>query len=281
MKNELGIEDTNIEAEETGVTNNPEAEQVTETEEASDAGEDEEVIESLKEMVRQNNALKKEVKTLKDDKAASDTRVEELTESLNKYKTAFERTSALASKARGLRAEVSKLNEQLSTKDAQIRALGKKAVKAESLTESVNVNASKVKQLNEQLDTAVKENEALQESIAQKDKKIQERTAIAKKYQNKFFEAVNRYIDYKASMLGVRTADIKNKLNENFTMDDVDKVCDDLLNSSVNLNRLPFGTNRVRVNESKAPGTQAKARAIDPDNGYEIDDSLLVLAGLK
>lgn len=34
---------------------------------------------------------------------------------------------------------------------------------------------------------------------------------------------------------------------------------------------------KVRIVESKQP----KARSNDPDNGYEIDDDLLILAGLK
>lgn len=79
-------------------------------------------------------------------------------------------------------------------------------------------------------------------------------------------------------MLGVRTSDIKSRLNEGYDMNDIDKVCDDLLDYNVNMSKLPFGVDR----SSKQPVVESVSRKAitDPDEGYELDDSLFELAGL-
>ena len=81
----------------------------------------------------------------------------------------------------------------------------------------------------------------------------------------------------KAKMLGVRPHDITSKLAESYSLDDIDNVCNDLLEESRPQFGLVGGNPRVRVNES----VKSEKKVIDPDNGYEIDDDLLILAGLK
>jgi hypothetical protein len=59
---------------------------------------------------------------------------------------------------------------------------------------------------------------------------------------------------------------------------DIDKVCDDILMSTTGYNSsLPFGKHvgKAKINE------QVTRKVVDPDNGYDIDDDLLELAGLK
>ena len=70
-------------------------------------------------------------------------------------------------------------------------------------------------------------------------------------------------------MLGVRPQDITSKLAESYSLDDIDKVCTDLLNESRSPFSLGFGTTRAKVQESVKP--QVK------DNTF---DDLLNLAGL-
>ena len=130
-----------------------------------------------------------------------------------------------------------------------------------------------------------KESEELESNlngqIAQRDKLIKDRTAVAKKYKTKFVEAVNKYVESKASMLGVRPIDITSKLGESYTLADIDRVCDDLLESTVSISRLPFsGMNKPRVKVSESVNKPTKVNK-GPEYGYEIDDSLLELAGLK
>ena len=67
------------------------------------------------------------------------------------------------------------------------------------------------------------------------------------------------------------------RLAENYTLDDIDQVCEDLLNMGRPAFGLGLGQPKVKINESKVN----TKKPTDPNNGYEIDDDLLILAGLK
>jgi hypothetical protein len=277
-------EDENPEAEEEVSSNEEPApeEEVEESEEAVDDGEDE-VFESLKEMVRQKDELEKEVRDLKNQKTVSDAEVKGLQEQLDRYKTGFMRVSELASKSTALDKEVKSLKEQLESKDSTISDLQTKIKTHTSLTESVNANEAKVKTLTERLvavqTEAEKSVEALRSQLEESRKAAQNNATVAKKYKSRCAALTERYIATKANMLGVRPIDITSRLTENYTLDDIDKVCDDLLNIGRPAFGLGLGKPKVTINESKAPAKTVKP--IDPNGGYEIDDDLLILAGLK
>lgn len=239
--------------------------------EAGDAG-DEEVIESLKEAVRQKDLLENEVKDLKNQKTVSDTEVQGLKEELEKYKSGFIRVSELASKSTKLEKENKSLTEQLNLKDTEIKDLKEKVENHISLTESANVEKAKVKELSEKLAKVQSEAEETEKSLTEEleasRKKAKDRTELAKSYKAKYDAVVERYIANKASMLGVRPQDITSKLAESYTLDDIDKVCKGLLENGRPQFSLGFGT-RAKVNESVKP--QVK------DNAF---DDLLNLAGL-
>ena len=109
--------------------------------------------------------------------------------------------------------------------------------------------------------------------------KLQERTNLAKAYKARFIETLTRYVESKASMLGVQPSEITSRLNENYTLADVDAVCDQILDSTVNFGRLPFG-GRTKTSARIAESVSKPIRK-EPEYGYDIDDSLLELAGLK
>ena len=249
-------------------------------EEAGDAGEDE-VIESLKEAVRQKDLLESEVRDLKNQKTVSDAEVQGLKEELEKYKGGFMRVSELASKSTTLEKEKKALTEQLNLKNAEIKDLKSKVENHISLTESAKAEKVKVNELTEKLAKVQAEAEetekTLTEALEASRKKAQDRTNLAKSYKAKYDAVVERYIANKAKMLGVRPQDITSKLAESYSLDDIDNVCNDLLEESRPQFGLVGGNPRVRVNES----VKSEKKVIDPDNGYEIDDDLLILAGLK
>ena len=249
-------------------------------EEAGDAGEDE-VIESLKEAVRQKDLLESEVRDLKNQKTVSDAEVQGLKEELEKYKGGFMRVSELASKSTTLEKEKKALTEQLNLKNAEIKDLKSKVENHTSLTESAKAEKVKVTELTEKLAKVQAEAEetekSLTEALETSRKKAQDRTNLAKSYKAKYEAVVERYIANKAKMLGVRPQDITSKLAESYSLDDIDNVCNDLLEESRPQFGLVGGNPRVRVNES----VKSEKKVIDPDNGYEIDDDLLILAGLK
>ena len=249
-------------------------------EEAGDAGEDE-VIESLKEAVRQKDLLENEVRDLKNQKTVSDAEVQGLKEELEKYKGGFMRVSELASKSTTLEKEKKALTEQLNLKNTEIKDLKSKVENHTSLTESAKAEKVKVNELTEKLAKVQAEAEetekTLTEALEASRKKAQDRTNLAKSYKAKYDAVVERYIANKAKMLGVRPHDITSKLAESYSLDDIDNVCNDLLEESRPQFGLVGGNPRVRVNES----VKSEKKVIDPDNGYEIDDDLLILAGLK
>lgn len=272
---EIAINDEEAVAEEPA-----EKEPEVPAEEAGDAGEDE-VIESLKEAVRQKDLLENEVRDLKNQKTVSDAEVQGLKEELEKYKGGFMRVSELASKSTTLEKEKKALTEQLNLKNAEIKDLKSKVENHISLTESAKAEKVKVTELTKKLAKVQAEAEetekTLTEALEASRKKAQDRTNLAKSYKAKYDAVVERYITNKAKMLGVRPQDITSKLAESYSLDDIDNVCNDLLEESRPQFGLVGGNPRVRVNES----VKSEKKVIDPDNGYEIDDDLLILAGLK
>ncbi len=277
----LPEEELTINDEEVSSDEEPAEVEAEETkEEAGDAGDDE-VIESLKEAVRQKDLLENEVRDLKNQKTVSDAEVQGLKEELEKYKGGFIRVSELASKSTTLEKEKKALTEQLNLKNVEIKDLKSKVENHISLTESANAQKAKVTELTERLAKVQAEAEetekTLTEALETSRKKAQDRTKLAKSYKAKYDAVVERYLANKAKMLGVRPLDITSKLAESYSLDDIDNVCNDLLEESRPQFGLVGGNPRVRVNES----VKSEKKVIDPDNGYEIDDDLLILAGLK
>ena len=247
-----------------------EPEEETEDPSAEDAGE-ESTVECLKEAIRQKAKLLKELKDLKSKEAAGNSEAVKLKEECEKYRFAFQRLSEVSGQVNKLKKQVSELTESLKTKEQKLVEMSK--TNSEKLTESVNANKAQVAKLTEQLDEA-------NENIASYKKLADARTNIAKKYKAKCSAILTKYIESKADMLGVKASEITNRLSESYTLEDIDKVYDSLLNKSVTINRLPFGVKGMKI-EQPLTESRREAYSYDPDNGYEPDDSLYELAGLK
>ena len=279
-KEEAEVEETAADEEVSSEEEPVSEEEVEESEEAVDDG-DEEVFESLKEMVRQKDLLENEIRDLKNQKTVSDAEVKGLKEELEKYKSGFIRVSELASKSTKLDKEVKSLKEQLESRDSKINDLQTKIEKQTRLTESVKADDSKVKALTEKLVAVQTEaentEEAFRTKLEESRKAVQKNANVAKAYKSKYEAVVERYISTKANMLGVRTTDITSRLAESYTLDDIDQVCEDLLDMGRPAFGLGLGKPKVKINESKVNTN----KPVDPNNGYEIDDDLLILAGLK
>ena len=266
------IEDTEKPESEDGLPEEEQPEAEDDSDEATDDGEDE-VIESLKEMVRQKDALEEEVLTLKDQKAVSDAEVGRLKEELERYKTGFMRVSELASTASKLTKEVKNLKEQLDTQETTIQNL--KATNKTRLTESAEASNRKYSELQERLIKVQNEAEAteqgLREQVDTARAKTREVTAVAKAYKQRYVTVVEHYIASKASMLGVSTRDITSKLKEGYTLEDVDRVCETLLEAG----RPAFGFTR-------GAQSTAKMKVNEPYKNGSDDDlqDLYELAGL-
>lgn len=72
-------------------------------------------------------------------------------------------------------------------------------------------------------------------------------------------------------------------MNESYTLDDVDKVCDQLQKQVVNISKLPFqldkpGSMRARLRENR---NSDPLKDMDGEYDDTVDDYLLDLAGLN
>lgn len=275
-------EDIDSELEEEEISEE-ESEETEESEDSADDDGDVEVIESLKDMIRQKEALETEVSDLRKAKAVGDAKEQELQEKLNRYRQAFKQTSTEAAKVSELQAKVKELNEQLTQSKTTIKTLTEKVNNAQQLKESIDANKVKVNRLNEEVTRLTKHSEALEAKLEdqtkQYTKKLHERTDLAKTYKARFIETLTKYVESKANMLGVQSSEITSRLNESYTLSDVDAVCDQILDSTVNFSRLPF-SGRTKTSARISESVNIKT-VRDPEYGYEIDDSLLELAGLK
>jgi hypothetical protein len=271
--------DSNIETE----TEEPAVETIEEVDDSEESAEDngdEEVIESLKEVVRQKEALETEVKDLRKAKSVGDAKEQELQEKLNRYRTAFKNTSAEAAKVPELQAQVKELTEKLAQQSNTIKTLTEQVNKAQQLKESIEGNKVNERRLNEEVSRLTEKSKTLEAKLEGQTKtyteKLQERTNLAKAYKARFIETLTRYVESKANMLGVQPSEITSRLNESYTLKDVDAVCDKILESTVNFGRLPFG-GRAKTSARIAESVSR------PKNSYEEDDlsDLYELAGLK
>lgn len=247
---------------------------------AEDIG-DTEVIESLKEITRQKEILEAEVSELRKAKSVGDAKEKEIREKLDRYRAAFKSTSQVASRLPKLQSQINSLSENLSKSKETIKQLTEKANHAQQLKECMTESKRNEACLNESVTKLTRKSADLEAKLKMQTssylEQLQEKTKVAKAYKARCIETLNRYIESKASMLGVQPSEITSRLNESYTLADVDAVCDQILDSAVNFSRLPF---------SKRSATTAKiSESLTASSGmsdsYEIDESLLELAGLK
>lgn len=273
---------------------------LSKADEAIDNGLDE-IMKSLKESLKSNKDLEAQRLKLQNDLAVSNTKVEKLEEELGRYKSTTIRLSTLANESKETKKKLTSLNEELESTKSQLQ---KEQLKVKRLTEgreslrTMKANASK---LNESIENKDNEIKSLTESFKTREKELNEtisnlneqlenveneskqkldesktRITKAKKivesYKNLLNDTVDRYIESKATMLGVTSNEIKNRLSESYTLDEIDSVCESLANNQISISKLPFSLTR----NTKVKVTKSRNESLDinsnPDD--DIDDSL-------
>ena len=276
------------------------------SEEANDDGTNE-IIKSLQEALLARSTLERKIIELQEKLAVSDSKVSEQEATISQLQALTARLGIKAHEAKTLTSKVSKLEEQLKEKDETINnqlseihhlnetlLLSKKA-ETTSLNESLDNSKKEVKALKEQLSSQKTSYETriseLTESLRQtkeiseaKAKEITEQltkmTTSRNGYKKLAITTVNKYIESKANMLGVTAVEIKNRLPESYTIDDIDTICEDLQESVLGLSKLPIQlgkTSRIQFVESKTDRFASTKDFTDDD----VDESLVKLAKLK
>lgn len=219
--------------------------------------------EQLSEAVSANKKLTEQVETLT-------ATVEERTTSLNEAK---QRISSMRESMKSAKTQMSNLTESLAGEKTNAR----------KLSEDIKVLNEKHQKKCKELQSA---NDKLQESLleAQKDSKIVRSQANAKitkanelveKYRGIAKVAIDKYISSQAVRFGISASDIKARLKENYSFNDIDRVCEDLKNYRLTVNSLPFDIQSQRgrkvqmsIKESQEP---IKPKA---DDTHLVDDDV-------
>ena len=165
-----------------------------------------------------------------------------------------ETINSLKSKLMEGRTQRKTLDESLSGKDSQIRILQEQV---SSLTEKFNQEKITLKQENKQLSESLEDSKKdLQILRSQTNAKLTKSAELIEKYKTIARTAVDRYIKSQASRLGINPEDIKGKLNENYSFNDIDDVCESLRKYKLTVNSLPFNVGnktpvKMSIRESK------------------------------
>lgn len=263
------------------------------------------LISSLRESILRVSELENELVTLKEQLAVSNAKVSELETENSKYKSTVTNLGKTVVESRKRKSEIESLQEELAKKDKALASANsklssmmeshKKSIKQSgSLRESISAKEDECKRLEEKLSGQKAQyearigslNEKLATATANATKRLEAVTnkansykKMAEKYDRLAHMVADRYIESKATMLGRKPQEIKSRLPENYSLDDVDMVCEQLKSYSLNIGKLPFKLD----DRTKVTVKESKNESLRFDNGVddEIDESLLKLAGLR
>lgn len=207
-------------------------------------------IDSLHEMLNHNKTLEKQIIELNEKLSVSHAMEKSLKVELRESKEKILKLSKISK-------ENKVLTEQLTAvKDSTAKLNESKQnyiSKIKSLQEQLSaINKEKLSQTTE-LDSLREDYELLNRDLIQTkeqfSKKFEKQNNLLEKYQKITKNAVDRYISMQATNLGVKPVEIKNKLSESFTFNEIDTVCEDLRKYKLNVSRLPFNTS-TKLNEN-------------------------------
>ena len=263
-----------------------EEETIEDNEEAIDDG-SELVIKSLQDALKNKSELEARAKSLQEQVAVSDAKVTSLEGELTRTKSTITRLTKLARDSKDLSSKVSTLQESLNEKDSKIKELqdnlskanldtSMKEEKVNSLVEELNQlkNKPQDNKLEESYKTQLSENTKLVEKLKNDVTKTRN---IAEGYKNLANKVISRYIELKAKNLGIKTSEITERLSNNYTLDDVDRVCESLQAYNISVSKLPIGINKNKVNISvrESKNNQRSYSVENPDD--VVDEDLLRL----
>ena len=103
--------------------------------------------------------------------------------------------------------------------------------------------------------------------------KLTQKNRIIESCRDVATEAMRRYIDMQALRIGVTANEIKNRLSESYSFDDIDDVCRNLQEYKVNMTKLPIAFSSDK--KPKVKITESKQKTILPEsvkNDLQADD---------
>ena len=263
------------------------------------------LINELQESLKAQKKLEIKVTELQEKLSVCYAKEIKLNESLSKMNDIVSDNSVLRERVEALRKRTSVLTEKLKQSERENSEL---LSSSQSLKESMlKVVRQKTEQVNRAVDAECNERRlaekldkvkissrddvekatsSLRESVAELKKdiaikesefsqKIERSMSLVEKYKKIASTAMNKYIRCQAMRLNVSESDIRSRLSEKSSFDEIDKVCESLQNYVTVSNRLPFDTSkkvRMAMKEHREP--------ILPKSSLDdcVDNSLIALA---
>lgn len=218
-------------------------------------------VTQLSEDVKKNSAVKTQLASMR-------TQLEEKSQQFIEQQKLLEATN---NKLKSVISNRRSLNENIDAKNTRINDLTATIKSLKENLESVKAESeSEVSSLKEELSELKTDSQVKNSQYA---KKLSAANALVEKYRKTAETAVNRYIESKATQLGVTAVEIKNRLDESYSFDDVDKVCDSLRSYKRNMNKLPFNIGSAPIDRITLKENKDTKRFENPDD--VVDDSFL------
>jgi hypothetical protein len=269
-----------------------------------------ELVKNLQESLIENKRLQSQIVELQEKLSVSYTKEVAQERDITKLKLAVKKLSESANKGNAMSQQLQTLRTQLEEK---VRENGRQAKvidryksrlnEALSTTQTMESNldnskgqvqelSGKVKSLNESVARTNREHQkelsnkdseisSLREELdiknAQYSKKLKSCNTLIEKFKKTANEAVTRYINMRATTLGVSANEIKNRLSENFTFDEIDEVCESLRSYKRNMSKLPFNLNESLQSGSRVVVKEDQAAHLVANPDDVVDKSLLSL----
>lgn len=201
----------------------------------------------------------------------------ELSESLNEYRARYTNAQQQLKESKSRKIN---LDENLSSKTAEVKKLTEAYASMKESYENKLVQVTKTntelqetnKKIVEELEETKKDSQIIR---SQTNAKLDKTKQLVEKYKSIAKTAVDKYINSQAVRIGVSGSDIKSRLTESYSFNDIDKVVEDLQQYKLNLNSLPFNTLsekkpvRMKIRESKEPLLELK-----DNSSYNFDDDV-------
>lgn len=229
---------------------------------------------TLSDSKKSESKLKAEVQKLTEDLQEKDQEIRKLENS----------SRDLEGQIRMQRASAKRIQESLDEKKESSNELHCKLNEARkeniSLKESFErEKKSLVESISDMKKNSSIKNKEYQENLSQLqekyEKKINEQTQLVEQYKRVAKTAVNKYISMKALHLGVSDSEIKRQLPQNYSFNDIDRICESVEQHALNVSKLPFSLTqkRMRISESNDSMIEREANNISSDD--MIDESFV------
>lgn len=274
--------------------------------EATDGG-TADLVKNLQEAMLAKSNLEAKVLELQNLLAVGDSKVTKLQEELKNYKDGFVVLSTmakdkkkLAKKCESLELSIKEKCKLIEEKEQQISTDKSKRIKRlvennQNITHYKRAAEEQINLLQEKLKTANAQNnkkdetlKSLEESLqkaneqlktvnAKCEKDLKEAIKAKEAYLSVAQKTMDRYIGFRANILGVEPEDIKNRLNESYSLKDIDAVCESLQDYELKMSALPFKLSANVKAKVKTP-TRPSTSDYRNNNDDEIDDTLIRMA---